>query len=802
AARALMGDRDGAQRAFGDAYAAAERLPRPPAALAAIASAQVRAGLLDAAARTIAVIDDRDKKSEPAADLVCALAAGGDVRAARDELSEVWTVSMYYGRAVRAVLAAAAGTDPAEAVRLADVLVEPGQRDVAVASIAVAAAQAGHGPAAVRLAAELGNHDWRARALVDVATAPGGHDLPDSLVRAAITNVGEAKLRAVLLAEFGVSKDGEERTQLLEEAIALAGQVQRAERWEVLASIGHIQGEAGLAEAAETFASARRALLDRYDPSESHRDLRELCRLQEEAGDLAGARDTIAMALAGPEHDPDKWLIPLDLVGIAVAAAEAGAPDSAHRILQLAEQTAQDLRGEQRLAVTGAIARGHAIADDFDAATNTVLGILEEPPGAEDDEWEDDADFGYDEAGFDEDDDGTAGIVAAVQAGTAVASALVAAGNRDAAAELLRALAQVAARRLDEHLAFHDVIAGLAVAQAEAGALDDALEVAALGWTPMARSAALAAFARRQAQDRNLAGAADTVRAIDLPSWQAQALAGIAAEVTGDPDAAILAEVASDVASEALRTDSGLDPRDRVRALLCVAGAQAAIGYPDSARRSLAEAGDLAIKTASGDDQARELAAVVRGWIALGDHGQALRTAQRIAHPWYGGEAMVAAITAASMHAESMASARDSVGLIDEPGWRALALVTVILASHSPADEHDMPDLRAVEELIDQVAEGSPRTRLLQQLTELFIEHRYYAVAADLTERMSASPGIQFVPIITALAAEGACDAVARMLPRCARYPESAHAACLALARCYPDHAMNIAAAVAHSADI
>jgi hypothetical protein len=113
-----------------------------------------------------------------------------------------------------------------------------------------------------------------------------------------------------------------------------------------------------------------------------------------------------------------------------------------------------------------------------------------------------------------------------------------------------------------------------------------------------------------------------------------------------------------------------------------------------------------------------------------------------------------------------------------------------------------MPDLAEVEGLINQVAEGSPRTRLLQQLTELFIEHRYYAVAADLSERMSASPGNQLIAIVTALADEGARDAVARILPRCARYPESAYAACLALARSYLECAVGIAAVVARSADM
>jgi hypothetical protein len=802
AAQALRGDRDDAERAFGDAYAVAEQLPRPSAALAAIAVAQVRAGWPDAAARTIAAIDDHDQKSEAAAVLVTALAERGDVQAALSALSEIWTGSRSYGRATRAVLTATAESDLAQAVRLAAELVDAEQRDGALASIALSAARAGHGPAAARLASGLTDQGWRARALVDLATAPGGEAWPDDLVRAAITGVDKPGLRAIMLAEFGVTRGGEQGKQLLAEAITLASQTPRTERWEILASIGHIQGQAGLAGAADTFASARRALLARYDPREAHRDLRELCRLQEEAGDLAGVRDTIAVALAGPVPDPDVWLVPLGLVGIAVAEAEANAPEAARQILQLAASAAQDMTGEHQLEVTAALARAHAMAGDFDAARNTVLGLLEGSSDAEDDELDDDD--------LEDWDNGTSAILAAVQAGIAVARELVAAGNRDSAAQLLREVAHVAVRRLNEHLAFGDVIAGLALAQADAGALDDALETAALDWTPTASSAALAAFARRQAQTGELAGAADTVRAIELPNWRAQALAGIAREVTSDDGAAtvreMLAQAASEVlveaASEAARTDSGVDPCDLVRVLVGIAEAQASIGDPGAARHSLAQADELATRIPSKDDHARELAGIVRGWIALGDHSQALRMARRIAHPWYGGEAMVAAITAATTQAETLAGAREAAGLIDDPGWRALAVVAVALASPSSGDENDMLDLTLAQRLIDQVAEGSPRTRLLQQLIDLFIEHRHYAVAADLTEHMSASPGNQLVPIVTALAAEGARDAIALMLPRCARYPESAYAACLALARSHPDRALDIAAVVARSTDV
>jgi hypothetical protein len=799
AAQALQGDQDGAERAFGDAYAAADRLPRPSAALAAIATAQARAGWLDAAARTIGAIEDHQQKSEAAAALVVALAERGDVQAAVSVLPGIWVGSASHGRATRAILTAVAGTDPAQAVSMAGELVAAGQREGAVASIALSAAWAGHGPAAIRMASELTGPGWRARALVDLAVAPGGDTLPDDLVRAAITAAGEPGLQAILLAEYGVTRDGEQHPQLLAEAITLAGQAPRAERWELLASIGHIQGEAGLAGGAETFAAARRTLLARYDLQEAHRELRELCRLQEQAGDLAGARDTIAVALAGRAPDPDAWLIPLGLVAMAVAEVEAGEPEAACQALQLATSAAQDLRGGRQLEVTGAIARAQAIAGDFTAARNTVLGLLDESFDEEDDDLDDE------EPDDDDLDDGTAGILAAVQADVAVARELVKAGQRGSAARLLREVGQVAVRRLDEHLAFRDVIEGLAMAQADAGALDDALATAALDWTPTARSAALAVFARRQAKDGDLAGAADTARTIVLPNWRARALADIARDVTGDPGVATVAEMLAEAASAAMRADSGIDPCDLVHALADIAEAQAAIGQLSTARNSLARAGELAARIPPGDDHARELAGIVRVWSALGDHGQALRLAGRIANPWYGGDAMVAAIAAAAAHAGSREDAREAANLIDEPGWRALALTSVVLASHPSGpsgDEEGMPDLTEVEALINRVAEGSPRTRLLQQLIELFIEHRYYAVAADLTERMSASPGNQLIAIVTALADEGARDAVARILPRCARYPESAYAACLALARSYPECAVDIAAVVARSADM
>jgi hypothetical protein len=786
AARALQGDRDGAERVFGDAYAAANRLPRPSVALAAIAAAQARAGWLDAAARTIGAIDDHQQKSEAAAALVVALAERGDVQAAVSILHAIWAGSAAHGRAARAILTAVAGTDPAQAVSMAGELVEAGQREGAVASIARSAD----------------------RALVDLAAALGHDTVPADLVRAAISAAGEPGLQAILLAEYGVTGDREQGSQLVAEAITLAGQVPRAERWETLATIGHIQGEAGLTGGAETFATARRALLARYDPQEAHRELRELCRLQEQAGDPAGARDTIATALAGRTPDPDAWLIPLGLVAMAVAEVEADEPEAARRALQLATSAAQDLRDDRQLEVTGAIARAQAIAGEFTTARNTVLGLLDESFDEEDDDLDDEYDDEEPDDDDDDLDDGSSRILAAVQAGVAVARELVKAGQRDSAAGLLREVGQVAVRRLDEHLAFRDVIEGLAMAQADAGALDDALTTAALDWTPMAKSAALAVFARRQAKDGDLAGAAGSARTIVRPSWRAWALADIARDVTGDSGMAAVAEMLAEAASEVVRAEADVDPCDLVHALADIAETQAAIGQPAAARNSLARAGELAARIPPGDDHARELAGIVRAWSALGDHGQALRLAERIASPGYRGDALVAAIAAAAVPAGSRADARAAADLVDEPGYRALALASVILASHPsgpsgpPDDEVGTPDLTEVEGLINRVAEGSPRTRLLQQLIELFIEHRYYATAADLTERMSASPGDQLIAIVTALADEGARDAVARILPRCARYPESAYAACLALARSYPECALDIAAAVARGAEM
>ncbi len=784
AARALQGDRDGALTAFGDAFDAAARLGRPSAGIAAVACAQARAGLLDVAALTIAVIDDGDQRSEATAALVSALADRGHAQAAISALSGVWSGSPDYGRAVRAVLRAAAGTDPARAVRLAGELLESGRRDGAVAAIAVAAARAGHGPDAARLADQIADRGWRARALVDLAGGPAGGDVPGPLVRQAIDDVPDVTLRAVLLAELGVTQDGEQRARLLEEAVALAGQAPQAERWEVLASIGHIQGQASLDGTAETFAAARRAVLADYDPWASHRDLHELCRLQRQAGDAAGARDTVAVALAGPGPDPGRWLVPLSLVGIAAAQAEGGVPESAREILPLAAQAAHDLPGEQRREVTGAIARVQAIAGDFDVAERTVLGLLDEA--------------GEEGSGADDEDDDDEGsrIPTAVQAGTAVARELVAAGSRDRAARLLRHLARVTSRQLEYQPAWRDLITELASAQAESGAEQDALETLALDWTPAAGATASGLRGLWQARAGDVGRAVDTVRAIVPLPWRIQALAGLAREVAGEPAKEIVAAALAGATSEASRTGPGADPSGLAGALAAAAEAQAAIGDQGAARHGLAQAADLAARIPSRDGQARELAGIVRGWIAIGDPDQALRVARGIAHPWYAGEAMAAAVAAAS-RAGRTAEAREAAVLIDEPGWRAVALVTVAL--RSPAGGETPLDLAEVQGLVDRVPEGSPRTRVWQQIIELFVEHGRYALAADLTESIAADPGSQLARIAGTLAAEGARDALAHMLPRCARYPESAHAACVALARAYPGHALDIAAIVARS---
>ena len=392
---------------------------------------QVRAGLLPAADRTIADLTGHDLLSadhgwEAAATLVTALAARGDLAAAVSALSRIPDFALCYSRAVRALAQAVARTDPAGAEELAARLPEQsGGR--ALNAVATAALAAGHRQDAERIANAIEVPGWRAQALIGLVGAlPSADALPPGLVEDALAAVTDPATHARLLAEYAVTRDGKDRTRLLNQAKRRARKADGEDRWSVLAEIAVTEAEAGLPSVAETFAFARDLLLADFD--ESERDLLELCRLQLLAGDSAGARQTIAAALpllarspvagragpalvsritaalgrlsparnggadaadedlAGTAPEGDRLLAPAALASIATCLADSGATGQARGTVATAARMAAGLRGEQRAIAADALAHAYVAVGDFDAGESLALSLLPEENWDEEDD--------------------------------------------------------------------------------------------------------------------------------------------------------------------------------------------------------------------------------------------------------------------------------------------------------------------------------------------------------------------------------------------------------------------------------
>ena len=532
AAQALRGDPDGAAAVFAEAVTAARRQASPAGAMRAIAEAQVRAGLLPAADRTIADLTGHDLLSadhgwEAAATLVTALAARGDLAAAASALSRIPDFALCYSRAVRALAQAVARTDPAGAEQLAARLPEQsGGR--ALDAVATAALAAGHRQDAERIANAIEVPGWRAQALIGLVGAlPSADALPPGLVEDALAAVTDPATHARLLAEYAVTRDGKDRTRLLNQAKRRARKADGEDRWSVLAEIAVTEAEAGLPSAAETFASARDLLLADFD--ESERDLLELCRLQMLAGDSAGARQTIAAALpllarspvagrAGPAlvsritaalgrlsparnrdadaadedladtaPEGDRLLAPAALASIATHLADSGATDQARETAATAARLAAGLRGEQRAIAADALAHAYVAVGDFDAGESLALSLLPEEDWDQEDDKDGEGEDADDEDGEEDGEGFDALLMTAVSVGGMVADALQAAGHHDRADALVRQIiSRMRALQPGHEMEFQSMEHEFDIDQARARAVTEPAGHATV-WAPLER---------------------------------------------------------------------------------------------------------------------------------------------------------------------------------------------------------------------------------------------------------------------------------------------------------------------------
>ena len=260
-----------------------------------------------------------------------------------------------------------------------------------------------------------------------------------------------------------------------------------------------------------------------------------------------------------------------------------------------------------------------------------------------------------------------------------------------------------------------------------------------------------------------------------------------------------------------------LTPVTPFGALAVLAEAQVAIGELAGARRAVARARELAADIQDQGERAQALAEVVRGLNAVGDHAAAVTVARGIDHPAYEGQAMAAAITAAA-NAGVAADTMDLTGearAINDEGWSAIALIAVAVAGAAPLD------FTEARELIARVAHGGPRAQLWREVIGRCVAAGRYDLAVGLTDEVTDDAGPYLAVIAGTLgfqAADGdqaageaspqqqaaprraADDALLHLLPRCARHPEAAYAACLALSLAFPADAAVVAGAVAQHA--
>lgn len=625
-------------------------------------------------------------------------------------------------------------------------------------------------------------------------------------------------------------------------------------RWRALANVGATAAAAGLtADALEAFTATQRLLA--RDAREWDFELYQLCQLRLRVGDTSGARESAAVALAAlpgratagrrsrrrrsarrPDHDPAIAAaeaaqdVPIAVAALAAIACaigdsagrEAGEEPGAdrgqiERVLAAAERLAAGLQGTRAIVADEVLARADIALGRFAAAERRVLSLLPLP--------DDEADH---EIGL---------VTAAGQRGIALADALVAAGESEHAARLMREIAvRLSPCAWGLGLRAAELLAELAAAQVRAGNSEGARTTAefavtvASAMTPAFRLPGPLGLPMTDGTDM-VAAVVETMNALmreagvgpaefagagvpatDYAIWPWQARARTLAALAGTgADPAARARLAAMLAGEQeqiwrLATVTfvqgvTIDPRDAARALAVLAGAQAGIGELADARQAAARAVEIALDIKDRGEQARTLADATTSLSAIGDHEAAISTARRIDHRGYEGEAMAAAISAAAS-ASPVAGSTDleaEARTIKDEGWRAVALAAILIAGTS---SHDFTE---VDALIGEVAHGNPRDQVWQIVIGQCLAAGQYDLAVGLTDKITDDEGSYLAVLAAALGLKvgedkAAGDALLRLLPRCARYPEAAYGACTALAIAFPADATVIAGTVAQQA--
>jgi len=190
------------------------------------------------------------------------------------------------------------------------------------------------------------------------------------------------------------------------------------------------------------------------------------------------------------------------------------------------------------------------------------------------------------------------------------------------------------------------------------------------------------------------------------------------------------------------------------------------------------------------DDKDQALNQVAQAWARHGDLERALEVAADIGNEDRAGEAMFAA--ALALTGRGWPAALTVINAVTSPIWRAAGLA-VAGAAKADAEEY----FAEVNRLLSQVPEGEPRTRAQRGIIEIALESGDHDIALRVARVVTVRRAELVAGLAHDLAARGAADAVTSLLPDCAQQEDSAYAACIALASAFPDHAPEIASAVA-----
>jgi hypothetical protein len=302
--------------------------------LGELAREQDDLGLLDAAAETIALMDDTPQVLESHEHHAVALARAGDFRTAAKVIRGIGDseIFIYRRRAVATVATMLAERgDPTQAVALVDLLLGPGEADFALAGVVRFLAAEDVRPVVDRIEAPY----WRASALVDTVLAGKAGD---DAARAAIDAVPDPVDQVMVLARYMARTDAirADTPRFLTEVARRLDQARAEDRWRGFAEVGAIVAAAGL-PAVDIFDHARSALLAQSDDAWDDSDnLWQLARIQYAHGDVDGARYTYAAGLAGDEGDRDLRLATLGLIAVAIEQAHSAGPEGVEMAVERA----------------------------------------------------------------------------------------------------------------------------------------------------------------------------------------------------------------------------------------------------------------------------------------------------------------------------------------------------------------------------------------------------------------------------------------------------------------------------------